>query len=528
MPPKTKTSAKPRAKAVPSRPVEQPILGNSLIVNAKAGTGKTTTLEWNEMGVPRGMKPSDQQQAIFDALKMTPAEKRKATTRFSCFNVTIKDELKDRLPKAEVVTNNALGHRLVMKRINRKFAKVDGRKMDYLAKDLIGDPWKNKELFPIIKTATNLADMARVTLTGHEDRGQWHVSPNELVEMSVKYSMPIESVDGIQYVEPLIQLGIDAALQGKLDFNDQVFLPAVWGLSPDKVTRGYIDEAQDLNNAQRQLLLKSAEQLVIVGDPQQSIYLFAGAAPDSMSVMQQALNCPVLPLSITRRCPKSHVEYARKFLPKGTLFSAHEDNIDGSIIRRKIDMEVFSNIVNDNIDNLFISRTNAPLVKNCFACYRNNIPATIRGRDFAAQAKGKLRKLKATTNVEAIEELTIAIDKRIEILTAQGKGDLVEAAHDELAVFMIFLSETSTIDEACNRIDAMFSDDALAKGIKFTTAHKAKGLEAHTGGILTPELFPHPGIAKISPAQAEQELNCAYVAHTRFKNTMIINEGKDG
>ncbi len=520
MPAKTKTTAKPKS-------VKKSTAPESLIVDAKAGTGKTTTLEWNEMGVPKGMKPSEQQQAIFDALKMTPAEKRKATTRFSCFNVTIKNELQDRLPNSECVTNNALGHRLVGKRI-KGYLKVDARKYEYLAKDLIGDPWKNKELFPIIKTATNLADMARVTLTGHEDGGTWHVTPNQLVEMSVQYSMPIESVDGIQYVEPLIQLGINAALKGKLDFNDQVFLPAVWGLSPDKVTRGYIDEAQDLNNAQRQLLLKSAEQLVIVGDPNQSIYLFAGAAPDSMSVMQQALNCPVLPLSITRRCPKSHVEYARKFLPRDAMFSAHEGNIDGSIIRRKIDMEVFSNIVNNNIDNLFISRTNAPLVKNCFACYRNNIPATIRGRDFAAQAKGKLRKLKAKTNVEAIEELTIAIDKKIEILTAQGKGDLVEAAHDELAVFMIFLSETSSIDEACARIDSMFSDDALAKGVKFTTAHKAKGLEAHTGGILTPELFPHPGIAKINPAQAQQEMNCAYVAHTRFKNTMIINEGKDG
>lgn len=499
----------------------------SLTIVANAGTGKTTTLVWTEKGVPKGMTPSDQQIAIFDKLKLTPAKRKNAKIRCSCFNVNIKNELQERLPDVECVTNNGLGNTTVRTFLGRSYLNVDARKFDFIAKDVIGDPWKDRKLFPVIKTLTDLVDMARVTLTGHSEDGRWVVSPEEIVEMANIYSVPIEVPSMVERVEEFINLGIDKAVKhGKLDFNDQVFLPEVFGLSPEKVFRGYVDEAQDLNNAQRSLLLKSAEQIVIVGDPNQSIYLFAGAAPDSMSLMTESLKCQTLPLSVTRRCPKSHVEYAKRFLPPDTLFSAHDSNIDGTIIKAKITNDVFAKVVADGNNNLFISRTNGPLVKHCFGCYRNNIPATIRGRDFAAAAKGKLKKLKSRTNAEAIIEISNQLDKKIEAFNAQGKVDLAEAAQDELAVFMIFLTETETIEEACARIDDMFSDEKLAKGIMFTTAHKAKGLEAHTVGILTPELFPHPKIAEKSPQQAQQERNCAYVAYTRSKDTLIINAEK--
>jgi superfamily I DNA/RNA helicase len=503
-------------------------LFESLVVDAKAGTGKTTTLEWADNKIPKGMKPSDQQIAIFDKIGKKP---KGAKARFSCFNKTIQLELASRLPNAECVTNNALGHSLVREYLTKygvKWLKVDKRKYSYLAEEIIGNPYKNKKLFPIITTMADLASMARVTLTGFAEDGRWNVSIEELRSMAETYSVSIESPEAIYRVEELINMGIAAAFKGKLDFNDQIFLPAVFGLKPEKVYRGYIDESQDMNNAQRQLLLGSAEQLIGVGDPNQSMYLFMGAAPDSMSLLQTSLDCDVLPLNETRRCPKSHVSYAQRFLPPGVIFKAHENNIEGFIYEKSVDMEVFKDVLKiceeQNKTNLFISRTNAPLVKYCFSCYRHGIPASIRGRDFAATLMSRLEPFKANSVGETLAKLRGIFETKINSLSAQNKTDLVEAAQDELIVYEIFLEESETVTDAISKMNMIFSDDILKKGIQLTTGHKAKGLEASIVVILTPELFPHPKIASKNPQQAEQEMNCAYVAHTRSKEILILNK----
>lgn len=491
----------------------------SLIIDAKAGTGKTTTLVWADNGVPKDKKPSEQQLAIFDAIGK---KKKTSKTRFSCFNVSIREELQKRLPNAECVTNNALGHRLLGTKI-RRYLNADKRKYFFLASDMIGNPNKNKKLFPIINTLVDLANMARVTLTGFAEDERWNVSHDELLQMAETYSVEIEAPGAIDRVEELINLGISKAYDGKIDFNDQVFLPHVFGLRPERVDRGYIDESQDLNNAQRQLLLESADQLIVVGDPNQSIYLFAGAAPDSMPMMQSSLSCGSLPLNETRRCPKSHVGYASKFLPPGVVFKAHESNPDGTIRKESITVEMMGKIVESGVSNLFISRVNSQLVKYCFGCYRQGIPASIRGKDFAATLIKKLDTLGVSSNAEAIAKLRTIADTKINAYQSQGKTELAEAAEDEYLVYEIFLTETDTIQEAKDKMDLMFSAEKLATGIHLTTAHKAKGLEAHTVGILTPELFPHPKIAAKNALQHGQEMNCAYVAHTRSFDTMIIN-----
>ena len=44
-------------------------MSTNFSIRAGAGCGKSTTLEWTESGVPSGITPSEQQEAIFDALK---------------------------------------------------------------------------------------------------------------------------------------------------------------------------------------------------------------------------------------------------------------------------------------------------------------------------------------------------------------------------------------------------------------------------------------------------------------------------
>jgi DNA helicase-2/ATP-dependent DNA helicase PcrA len=495
----------------------------SLSVQANAGTGKSTTIEWAVTKPPKGIKLSSQQEAIITFLKVG---RKKISTRLTCFNKTIQEDLQGRMPKIECVTNNSLGNSTL--RTHRGFTKCDGRKYFYLIKDLMGDPFKDKTLWPRISTINALVDMARSTLTGTYDELDYSVTIDELREMAETYCVSVDKWDDWEKVAEVINLGIEAyTKRGFIDFTDQIVLPHVFGIKPPKVCRAYVDEAQDSSPAQIELILSSCEQAIIVGDVNQSIYLWTGAAPDAIPSMETRLNTMNLPLSITRRCPKSHVEYAKRFLPPDTLFAAHEDNIDGTIITGvSININLYSKLVEDQVDNLFLSRTNAPLVKHCFQCFRHRIPAKIRGRNFVKQAQTKLMSLKGKTMSDCITELTNSFEKQINNLSALGKSDQVEAKQDELAVYLLFMIESETIQDAINTMEKMFSDENLAHGINFTSVHRAKGLEAHTTGILTPELMP-PVWSLKNPTLHKQELNVAYVAHTRSKNTMFINAVKE-
>ena len=79
-----------------------------------------------------------------------------------------------------------------------------------------------------------------------------------------------------------------------VDFDDLLVLayrvltdmPSIAGLYARSYPHVCIDEAQDLNNAQYQLIsalcLEKTESLMLVGDPNQSIYGFNGSSPDFM------------------------------------------------------------------------------------------------------------------------------------------------------------------------------------------------------------------------------------------------------
>lgn len=510
----------------------------NLAIRAGAGCGKSTTLQWNEVGVPAGITPSEQQEAIFNALKV---QKSLYSVRVSCFNNSIQQELEPLFPHADVRTNHALGYHTTTKFLNvkPKYGFVKGNKYNKLANSIIGNPYDDNSLWPIVTTALKLCDMARITLcgqplrSGHHDRitdGSiaeskvlWEVTQSELIEMATFYGIDIEDGEALKYVEELINAGIKTCRDG-FDFADMVFLPNVFGCKPDKVFRCYIDEMQDLNAAQHGLLLGTAEQYVVVGDVHQSIYGFAGADPNSMPRFEKAVDADQLPLTITRRCPHSHVEYVKQFLPAdfAALFQAAPSAPQGTIEEVGFNPEFYNTLVGTS--NLCLSRTNAPMVRDCFSCWRHNVPAVIRGRNVAQTLANVIKRAKADNNVDLITELRDDYEARIDKLKAADKPDLADAKNDELEILVCFATETKTLKDCVDKLYRMFDDTAMANGVQFSTVHKAKGLEADNLAILTPSLLPHPGISKIGPFWAEQERNIAYVCGTRGKDTMYLNE----
>jgi len=71
-------------------------------------------------------------------------------------------------------------------------------------------------------------------------------------------------------------------------------------------------------------------------------------------------------------------------------------------------------------------------------------------------------------------------------------------------------------------IEQIFSDNGKA-GVKLSSVHRAKGLEANVVWILCPDLMPHPKAEQ--PWEQEQEMNLKYVAITRAKRELRVVEG---
>ena len=80
------------------------------------------------------------------------------------------------------------------------------------------------------------------------------------------------------------------------------------------------------------------------------------------------------------------------------------------------------------------------------------------------------------------------------------------------------------MDDLVYRIDGLFSDndkDGQPKSkVLLSSVHRAKGLEAATVYISSPEKMPHP-MAQLE-WEIDQEYNIKYVAMTRSMDTLIF------
>ena len=116
--------------------------------------------------------------------------------------------------------------------------------------------------------------------------------------------------------------------QNAIDFDDLLLLTYNLFIEHDKISslfrRTYqyicIDEAQDLNNAQYKVLLAITKgehkNVMLVGDPNQSIFAFNGSSPDFMTVnFVEDFNPEIIELKENYRSSKAVLRAAEKIIP---------------------------------------------------------------------------------------------------------------------------------------------------------------------------------------------------------------------
>lgn len=575
--PDTSTTAKsPLAAALASQHKVETIAAPHLIVEARAGTGKTTTLiEGLKMmrGLPTSITPSVQQAAVWEQMALS---RDAETVCFVAFNKSIASELQSRVPQGcDAMTMHSMGYRAVTKALGRQEPN------SYVVQDIIGellgqDVRDLRKSKPVVLRATeDLVGLCKMNLTAstsqeyNENSAQFmeaatasggspewaeaaNVTRNYWTETLSKIARhyDIDLNGAREEVFSLVPRVLDRCKtpKGKISFDDMVWLPVVLGLPVFQYDLLLVDEFQDTNRCQQALAKKAGKRLILVGDPRQAIYGFAGADAESMPRMERELNagcprdeygvvtsprkCVVLPLTVTRRCGKAIVAEAQRIVPD---FTAHESNGEGSVGRAQYPVDkdrrprtgndIYTGYVQDG--DMVLCRCNAPLVTECFRFLKAGRKAQIQGRDIGAGLISTVKKLTKDDPTTPVRDLMFALSNWVhaEVAKEQAKRDpnetKIQSMQDRYDCLICFCDSAFTAGDVIRKIETVFTDDKKSPGIKLSSIHKSKGLEARRVFILQLDKACVPAPWAKRAWEREQEQNLHYVAITRAIEELV-------
>ena len=480
--------------------------GNACI-NAVAGSGKTFLLTL--------------------AAKLLTRLYPNTSGLFLAFNREIVKELNTRLSETTMAaqTLSSLGHRALMAELGG-FVKVEDSKYDVICRALVAelpplpknddDDEDKFDAGDYVYSAVKLARIGRLNLVDFRNK-------EALRELTEIYDIDVQDDRLWDLVREAVNIGNEKADRLHLiDFADQLYLPNWWDLSLRRYDWVFVDESQDLNHAQAMLLLKViGKRVLAVGDPNQSIYLFAGAGANSFYALRNALNAVELPLSVCYRCGTSHLELAQRYVPR---IEAAPGAVRGAVEYVQLDGML------DAVRNgdLILSRCTAPLVRACIQLIRKGIPARVRGRDVSASltvlAHTIAKKYKVKTPdqfLEAIDEYRIY--QSVVIAKQKEPGAKIQTLNDKCDS-LIALQEgfnAPSVDALCANIDGMFSNETDKPPVTLCSIHRAKGLEADRVLILDFHRLPMKFKGQ-SRESRQQEVNLTYVALTRPKSELVL------
>ena len=452
-----------------------------LVVKARAGTGKTTT--------------------IVEAVTRAP----ESSIIVCAFNKLIATELTERVsafaPRIQAKTLHSLGYDCVRRSLGRmqidadrgmRLAKLvcDGERKSAMVVQRIASLAKGAYPFP-----ASLEGMTDFVLDSDIDLGDFE--PEWIADRA--YAAMQEA----------------AQYDGTCDFDDMVWLPAALGLARPRFKLSVVDEAQDMNASQ--ILLAQAltdGRICVVGDDRQAIYGFRGADSGSIDRLKRELNATELSLTVTYRCPKTVVELAREIVPD---YQAADSAPDGSVSTVS-ELDLLSKV---RPNDFVLSRTNAPLVRVCLLLIRRGMRARIQGRDVAAQIKTLTLKVSGGENMtipgfaKALEqwrEREMNWAAKLEGDRGERKRQLIE---DQCDTLLALCEGADTLFDIHSRLETLFSSEADADRdyVVLSSVHKSKGLERERVWLLE-ESFKHGAIG--------EEANIRYVAITRSKSVLQL------
>lgn len=475
----------------------------NLIVRARAGTGKTTT--------------------IIEGAERSPEAKPGGSTRvlLAAFNKNIQLELEKRIKSSSIYakTLHSLGFSSLMRNWPEvRVSKADERQAA-LALQVCGERTLEEVLILVGQIHTKMREIFPLEAT-----------PAKTLELMVDFDLlpddeMVESGFSNEWVADRAAEAVELAADRQflvqagclIDFADMIYLPLRHNMVRPAFDLVVVDEAQDMTVPQLQLAIRSCRKggrIAIVGDDRQAIYGFRGADSGSLDRLKGVLNAPELGLTTTYRCPKRVVEIAAAYVPD---FRAADSASEGIVEHSNQDSMIDSAGPSDFI----LSRTNAPLVRVCLSFLKHGKRAIVRGRDIGKGIRALVNRQKA----DNLFELRVKLDtwkdreyKKAANLPPRKADARLEFVCDQHEVVESIADNCSTLPELKTSLDALFSDNNLANSVVCSTVHKAKGQEADNVFLLEDTFFrrkPRDG------EEQREEENIMYVAVTRSKGRLV-------
>jgi len=295
--------------------------------------------------------------------------------------------------------------------------------------------------------------------------------------------------------------------QHRISFDDMVWLPVALDIVKPRYDLVVVDEAQDMNIPQLTMAKLAAKgRIVVVGDSRQAIYGFRGAVQNGMGMMTVTLQAKKLLLSTTYRCPKVVVREAQKIVPQ---YQAAPSAPTGRL-------ESVKSADGAQIGDVILSRLNAPLMPLALRFLRRGTPARIEGRDIGAQLLTIVQSLKATSLEDFTGKLDTWKNKQLKKLTGKRNFEKkIEQINDIAETLSALADDAQSVIDIGTKISNLFQDSKANSipAVLLSTVHKAKGLEWDTVYLLRDTFLRE---------NTTEEQNIYYVAVTRAKKNLWI------
>ena len=489
-------------------------IGN-LVVIARAGTGKTTT--------------------ICEAVTRAPEQNIFVTS----FGNRIVKELDARVGQEPAVLVKSV-HGVGLQAISRLWSK--GKRITVDVRD------RGRQLTDAV-CPPKLTSSARYTIqslmTYAREHRPYMTTEQEMLAMAKAYGIEHDSIDQATMAHFAYKCFLHARQPSMLiDYADMIYLPLVVpGMAQPRFDLIVGDEAQDFNRPQldlMQMLLNPGGRFCVVGDDKQAIYAFRGADVGALARIQSALKADTLTLTQTYRCGVEIVKHAQLLVPDIHVGpDAHKGEV-----REMNSTDLLRALAPGD---WVLSRTNAPLAKIAMRLLRENRRVIIQGRDIGKTLADVVNKLSKWGD---IADMFVFTDK----LEAWTQAEIAKARKDENDAreqFVMDQYETLTVlAEGVNspkaliaRIYSLFNEvDGDGNDVQFivcSTVHKAKGLEADRVFILSSTFFMRVTCTcghrhredrpcgsctcveyNADPLAIQEERNIKYVAITRAKQQL--------
>jgi len=298
-----------------------------------------------------------------------------------------------------------------------------------------------------------------------------------------------------------------------VDFDDMIWMPIVHGCYGKQFDVVIVDEVQDFTPAQIQLvrmLPKPGHRIIAVGDSNQAIFLFRGAELDAVGNLAKVLEAIVLPLSVSFRCAQSVVQEAQKSVP---AIQSASGAPKGAV--KRITANQFYNAARPG--DLVVSRINARLAEAAGELRMSGFPVKTLGTGYL---KALLKLIDGRRpRTQSIVQLMSWLDKK---LKSQASDDPVDESpgsfSDMVETIRTFGMGHEKVRDLVADLREIYIDTPSPTCITLSTVHRAKGKEADRVFVLTDTFFLPRG-------HPQEEENIYYVAVTRAKTSLFLVGG---